>query len=143
MIGAKDVSDTVKENVNDVTVNNGMDRVNVNNNVEGVKSYAKMVQKHEKLLDTSLDFKPTEVCDDGTEYVIFDEEIVAKGSKKWNLTVCGQFIGCSVNENELRYHVRRMWSKYGLIDVQVDRKGVCYFKFKNKEGLGKVIEQGP
>ncbi|GKA91848.1 ty3-gypsy retrotransposon protein [Tanacetum coccineum] len=52
--------------------------------------------------DTSLDFVTTKVCVDGAEFVIFDEEIVAKGSLKWNLTVCGKFVGCWMYENELR-----------------------------------------
>ncbi|GKC45461.1 RNA-directed DNA polymerase, eukaryota, reverse transcriptase zinc-binding domain protein [Tanacetum coccineum] len=44
--------------------------------------------------------------------------LVSKGSKKWELTVYGQFVGCYMAESALRYHVRRMWSKYGFIDVQ-------------------------
>nr|GEX18071.1 hypothetical protein [Tanacetum cinerariifolium] len=35
----------------------------------------------------------------------------------------------------------KMWGKYGFIDVQVDDNGGCFFKFKNEEGMEKVIEQ--
>ncbi|GKC05519.1 putative receptor-like protein kinase [Tanacetum coccineum] len=83
------------------------------------------------------------VSKDGNEFVVFDEELINKGSNKWKLTVYGQFVGCYMSENALRYHLRRMWSKYGFVDVQVDATGGCYFKFKNEEDMEKVIEQGP
>ncbi|PWA66335.1 hypothetical protein CTI12_AA328150 [Artemisia annua] len=38
--------------------------------------------------------------DGGSEVVVFDEMIVLKGSERWNLTVCGQFVGYSMNPNE-------------------------------------------
>ncbi|GKB96904.1 RNA-directed DNA polymerase, eukaryota, reverse transcriptase zinc-binding domain protein [Tanacetum coccineum] len=53
------------------------------------------------------------------------------------------FVGCFMSENALRYHLRRMWSKYGFIDVHGDANGGCFFKFKNEEDMEKVIEQGP
>ncbi|GJY69515.1 hypothetical protein Tco_0472497 [Tanacetum coccineum] len=59
-------------------------------------------------LDTSLDFTPTVINEEGIEFVIFDDDIVAKGSEKWNLTICGHFVGCGMSENELRYNIRRM-----------------------------------
>ncbi|GJZ37889.1 ATPase, F1/V1/A1 complex, alpha/beta subunit [Tanacetum coccineum] len=48
-----------------------------------------------KKLDTSLCFRPTVIDDDGCEFVVFDEELVSKGSNMWKLT-----------------------STYGFIDVQ-------------------------
>ncbi|GKB24960.1 retrovirus-related pol polyprotein from transposon TNT 1-94, partial [Tanacetum coccineum] len=93
------------------------------NNVEKVsspvigKTYASAIQKNTMKLDTR--------------------------SNKWKLTVYGQFVGCYMSENALRYHLRRMWSKYGFVDVQVDANDGCYFKFKNEEDMEKVIEQGP
>ncbi|GKB86604.1 hypothetical protein Tco_0958876 [Tanacetum coccineum] len=59
---------------------------------EGRKvSYAKIVSNN--ILDNKLDLIPTEINVDGIEVVIFDEEIVNEGSKKWELTVCGYFVG--------------------------------------------------
>lgn len=66
----------------------------------------------------------TEVNENGVEIAIFDEEIVELGSAKWNKTVCGQFLGCMINFNEARYHLRRMWNKYGFEDMTVNDKGV-------------------
>ncbi|GJT67556.1 putative reverse transcriptase domain-containing protein, partial [Tanacetum coccineum] len=83
-----------------------------------VKSYANDVQKNDNNVDTSFEYKPTEISEDGTEFVIFDEEIVAKGSEKWKLTIRGQFVGCYM-------------------------QGICYFKFQSNEGLERVLKQGP
>nr|GEW16163.1 hypothetical protein [Tanacetum cinerariifolium] len=47
------------------------------------KSYANVVQKNEIQLDTSLDFTPTVINEDGVEFVIFDDEIVAKAKGPW------------------------------------------------------------
>lgn len=59
------------------------------------------------------------------------------------LTICGHFVECTMATNELRYNLRRMWSKFGLLDVQVNANGRCLFKFKNDEGMESVLDQGP
>nr|GEX89195.1 hypothetical protein [Tanacetum cinerariifolium] len=111
--------------------------------IENTKSYANIVQSNEIQLDTSLDFTPTVINEEGIEFVIFDDDIVAKGSEKWNPTICGHFMGCRMSENELRYNIIRMWSRYGLIDAQMDKHRICYFKFKNKEGMEEILAKGP
>ncbi|GKA34928.1 RNA-directed DNA polymerase, eukaryota, reverse transcriptase zinc-binding domain protein [Tanacetum coccineum] len=68
---------------------------------EGSKvSYAKIVNNNS--LDNKLDLIPTEINEDGIEVVIFDEEIVSERSKKWELTVCGYFVGYKTSYQELR-----------------------------------------
>ncbi|GJX41567.1 hypothetical protein Tco_0256557, partial [Tanacetum coccineum] len=52
-------------------------------------------------LDNKLNLIPTEINDDGAEVVIFDEEIVKEGSKKWELTVCGHFVGYKMSYQEI------------------------------------------
>ncbi|GKC31241.1 hypothetical protein Tco_1038535, partial [Tanacetum coccineum] len=81
--------------------------------------------------------KPTVIEEDGSEFVVFDKELTGKGSNKWKLTLYGKFVGCYMSENALRYHLRRMWSKCGFVDVQVDANDGCYFKFKNEEDMEK------
>ncbi|GJX81716.1 RNA-directed DNA polymerase, eukaryota, reverse transcriptase zinc-binding domain protein [Tanacetum coccineum] len=44
---------------------------------------------------------------------------------------------------ELRYHLRRMWAKYGLRDVIVNANGTIMFKFRDEIGMKKVIDQSP
>ncbi|GJY63848.1 hypothetical protein Tco_0465308, partial [Tanacetum coccineum] len=50
-------------------------------------------------LNRNLEFEPT-VTENGAEFVIFDEEMVKTGSLKWNLTVCGHFVGMKMPYNE-------------------------------------------
>ncbi|GKC27774.1 RNA-directed DNA polymerase, eukaryota, reverse transcriptase zinc-binding domain protein [Tanacetum coccineum] len=59
------------------------------------------------------------------------------------LTVIGFFVGFKMSAPELRYHLRRMWGRFGLKDVIVNSKGQCFFKFNNEEGMNRVVEQGP
>ncbi|GJY43524.1 RNA-directed DNA polymerase, eukaryota, reverse transcriptase zinc-binding domain protein [Tanacetum coccineum] len=93
-------------------------------------------------LDNKLLNVPTGISESGDDVVIFDDELIELGSKKWNLTVCGQFIRCSIGFNEARYHIRRMWSRLGLRDV-IAENGVFYFKFQDEEGIKEVINNGP
>ena len=48
-----------------------------------------------------------------------------------------------MNVNELNYHLRRMWSKYGLTDVKMNANGEYFFKFKKEDGMQEVLRQGP
>ena len=93
--------------------------------------------------DNTLFMVPTELNENGVEIAIFDEEIVELGSAKWDKTVCGQFLGCMVSFNEARYHIRRMWNKFGLEDMPVNDKGIFFFKFQDEQGILQVISNGP
>nr|GFA09996.1 hypothetical protein [Tanacetum cinerariifolium] len=66
-------------------------------------SYASMVMSD--AIPNSLDFIPTLITESGNEVVIFDEEIVQKGSERWCLTVCGHFVSYDMHINELRDEV--------------------------------------
>jgi hypothetical protein len=45
---------------------------------------------------------------------------VQKGGSQWKLTVCGHFIGHKMNIHELRYNIRRMWSRWGIVDIDMN-----------------------
>ncbi|GJS48187.1 RNA-directed DNA polymerase, eukaryota, reverse transcriptase zinc-binding domain protein [Tanacetum coccineum] len=119
--------------VNDCTIGNTM----FGNSF--VKSYAKTVEKRE--LNKNLYCIPTSKKDNGDEVVVFDEEIVEEGSKKWLNTVYGYFVGCNMSPVELRYNIRRMWSKYGLYDIISNGNSVWLFNFRNKEGMNTIVNQ--
>ncbi|GJW10650.1 zinc knuckle CX2CX4HX4C containing protein [Tanacetum coccineum] len=104
------------------------------------KNLADMIKSTK--LDNKLQNIPSEISENGDNVVIFDDELIELGSKKWYLTVCGQFIGCNMGFNEARYHIRRMWNKFGLRDV-IAENGVFYFKFQDEEGIKEVINNGP
>ncbi|GJT93498.1 zinc knuckle CX2CX4HX4C containing protein [Tanacetum coccineum] len=86
---------------------------------------------------------PTMLKDDGNDVVIFDDELIEKGSVKWRNTVWGYFVGSKVSFNEARYHLRRMWYKFGLGEMQMNDKGILFAKFSDERGMEEVINSGP
>ncbi|GJZ46988.1 RNA-directed DNA polymerase, eukaryota, reverse transcriptase zinc-binding domain protein [Tanacetum coccineum] len=86
---------------------------------------------------------PTSINSKGEKVVLFDEELVMEGCDKWKLTVCGYFFGCKMHVNVLKYNIRRMWTRFGLEDIVVDSDEMCYFKFKDEEGMKYIIDQSP
>nr|GEZ39390.1 RNA-directed DNA polymerase, eukaryota, reverse transcriptase zinc-binding domain protein [Tanacetum cinerariifolium] len=90
---------------------------NAKPNANPKKSYASAAISMENLLKQKLMTVPTDIDEMGNEYVIFDEELINDGSKRWQLTLCGFFVGFKMRISELRYNVRRMWSRYGLKEV--------------------------
>ena len=58
---------------------------------------------------------------------------------KWQSTRCGYFERQNMSFNELRYHVRRMWGRYGFKEVIVNDNVINLFKFKYKEGMCCMI----
>ncbi|GJU23584.1 RNA-directed DNA polymerase, eukaryota, reverse transcriptase zinc-binding domain protein [Tanacetum coccineum] len=113
------------------------------NDEPNMKSYANKLTNGMNTSDNELFFVPTIMNGNGEKVVIFDEELVKEGSEKWKYTVCGYFVGYKMDINKLRYNTRRMWGKLGLKDSIVDAEGMCYFKFKNEEGMNYVIDQSP
>nr|GEU85616.1 hypothetical protein [Tanacetum cinerariifolium] len=77
--------------------------INIDNNLnEPTKtfSYASMVKVDD--IPKELDFIPAIFTEDGIEVVVFYEKIVKLGSKRWCLTICGQFVGYDMHINEFR-----------------------------------------
>nr|GEU69349.1 RNA-directed DNA polymerase, eukaryota, reverse transcriptase zinc-binding domain protein [Tanacetum cinerariifolium] len=124
------------ENVSQ-TVENVVDSQNFNSqkgDKEGRKvSYANIMSNGS--LDNKLDLIPTEINKDGIVVVVFDEEIVNEGSKKWELTVCGYFVRYKMSYQELIYNLFRMWGKFGFQSIIPNGNGVFLFKFRNNEGI--------
>ncbi|GKC84404.1 RNA-directed DNA polymerase, eukaryota, reverse transcriptase zinc-binding domain protein [Tanacetum coccineum] len=106
-------------------------------------SYASAANKLENLIDNKLMTVPTEIDEFGNEFVVFDEELINDGSRRWQLTLCGFFVGFKMRINELRYNVRRMWSRYGLTEVIENDCGMFFFKFHHDKGMNYVVDNGP
>ncbi|GKB34451.1 RNA-directed DNA polymerase, eukaryota, reverse transcriptase zinc-binding domain protein [Tanacetum coccineum] len=80
------------------------------------KSFADVTRTNQGNADNTLSLIP--ICiEEGREVVVFDEELVIEGSRKWEFTLCGHFVGCRMSSSELRYNLVRMWSKFGLKDI--------------------------
>lgn len=54
-------------------------------------SYANATSQN--LFDKNLISIPIEIDESGIEVVVFNETLVAEGSKKWDMTFCGYFCG--------------------------------------------------
>ncbi|GKC49069.1 probable GTP diphosphokinase RSH2, chloroplastic, partial [Tanacetum coccineum] len=89
--------------MNDFAVKNDNTNVsNINNKLNNnptLKTYTRTAVKIE--LDKNLMNIPTSKKDNGEEVVVFYEEIVEEGSKKWVNTVCGYFVGCNMSPAKL------------------------------------------
>ncbi|GJY22645.1 RNA-directed DNA polymerase, eukaryota, reverse transcriptase zinc-binding domain protein [Tanacetum coccineum] len=92
--------------------------------------------------DNKLSHIPTSTNEDGSVFMIFDKEIVQEGSKKWEFTVCGFYVGYKMLVQELRFNLCRMWGRYRLRNIIPNRNEVFLFKFWNKTGVESVIENG-
>ncbi|GJY27864.1 zinc knuckle CX2CX4HX4C containing protein [Tanacetum coccineum] len=81
------------------------------------KSFTATVSKNIIKYDRNLYCIPTEIDENVIEVVVFYDVMVVEGSKKWELTLCGYFMGYKMTVNELRYNLRRMWGRYGFKDI--------------------------
>nr|GEU99036.1 hypothetical protein [Tanacetum cinerariifolium] len=107
------------------------------------KTYASATKNSSYFETNKLLFVPTEINETGKEVVIFDEDLVVLGSKKWESTLCGQLISHSMSLPALNYHLRRMWHMYGFKEI-VDNGNVNWlFKFTNEQGMSYVVNQSP
>lgn len=106
-------------------------------------SYANAVNRGVVKVENKSCYIPTEISENGNEVVIFDKDMVQNFSIHWQLTLRGYFDGYRMAYNEIRYHLRKMWGKYGLVDVFMNEVGIYFFRFNNEEGLNTVVESGP
>ena len=101
-------------------------------NREEKRSYAS-VANNRLNFEKKLLVIPTEIDDNGTEVVVFDEVLIKEGCEKWDKTLCGYFVGENMSVNELRYNLRRMWGRHGFKDIVDVCNGVYYMKFFREE----------
>ncbi|GKA19272.1 zinc knuckle CX2CX4HX4C containing protein [Tanacetum coccineum] len=142
MMNAENEKECNSNNNNDV--NNDCEKNLGAKNDHSVKqnvSYAKIMKKYE--IPKDLSFIPTLVSNLGTEVVVFDKLLVKNGSERWSLTVYAYFVGAYMHINELRYNIRRIWSKYGVTEINARENGHYMFKFRNEEGMQSVIDKRP
>ncbi|GJZ51821.1 zinc knuckle CX2CX4HX4C containing protein [Tanacetum coccineum] len=110
------------------------------------QSYADVIGKNKVGLgefDKSLMDIPTELDSNGVEIVVFDEVMIAEGCKKWDKTLFAYFVGNGMAVSELKYNLRKMWSRYGFKDIVDYSNGVYFMKFNNENGLESVVNNGP
>ncbi|GJR98189.1 RNA-directed DNA polymerase, eukaryota, reverse transcriptase zinc-binding domain protein [Tanacetum coccineum] len=144
-VGMKNLESYSYEKNDDKKVNNSKESVDFVNKFEQEKrkSYADVIDENMGELDKNLMDIPTELDSNGIEIVVFDDVMIAEGSKKWERTLCAYFVGYSMAVSELKYNLRKMWSRYGFKDIVDYNNGVYFMKFNNENGLQNVVNNGP
>nr|GEV21969.1 zinc knuckle CX2CX4HX4C [Tanacetum cinerariifolium] len=119
---------------------------NTRNNVDKTdgkpKTYANIVKKDEILINKKFIFIAPKITKDEGVKVLFDESIVSKGCAKWKFIIYGHFIRPNMSYSELRYHTRRMWSKFRLKGAIVNSSGINLFTFRDEIRMQYVMDQG-
>ncbi|GJZ73074.1 hypothetical protein Tco_0637220 [Tanacetum coccineum] len=83
----------------------------------GRKSFVEAIAQNLLECDKTLESIPTEIDENGVEVVVFDDVMVAEGSKRWDLTLCGFFVGYKMSVNELR---KPLVVQKGSVDLNLD-----------------------
>nr|GEV29057.1 ribonuclease H-like domain-containing protein [Tanacetum cinerariifolium] len=94
-------------------------------------------------IDNKLMEIATEINKNANEVVILNDEMIESRCEKWKNTICGFFEGGQVTYSEARYHLRRMWNKFGYMDLMKNDGGVFFFKFQDEKGMEEVLSNGP
>ena len=110
---------------------------------QNTRSFAELVASTNDKISNKLDFVLPDIDEKGDKIVIFEEELVIEGCKKWLRTVCGYFVGSHMSLPEVKYNVRRMWGKHGLEKVSMNDNGFFFLKFRSEESMPFIIENGP
>ncbi|GJS70464.1 hypothetical protein Tco_0703305 [Tanacetum coccineum] len=104
------VRDTEFPSLSETNLQNGVDNTsedlsNVRGNVFVNECDGNVTKPDNTDDDNKLSLIP--MCDeDGMEVVIFDEELVIEGSRKWAMTLCGHFVGFKMSYSEIRERER-------------------------------------
>nr|GEZ73171.1 RNA-directed DNA polymerase, eukaryota, reverse transcriptase zinc-binding domain protein [Tanacetum cinerariifolium] len=110
-------SGDVNKSVNNLNNDGNNEKHNGNGVDTNRGTYANQLIKDVIEVDNKLSFVPTSISENGTKVVIFFEELLHEGSRKWKLTACDYFVGCKMSEFELDYHLFIMWGKHGLKEI--------------------------
>ena len=68
--------------------------------------------------------------------------IADAGSKEWENTLVGYFIGRRLPYSFVKSATATLWSKVGLRDILATDSGYFFFKFNSKDECNSVLEGG-
>nr|GFA19876.1 RNA-directed DNA polymerase, eukaryota, reverse transcriptase zinc-binding domain protein [Tanacetum cinerariifolium] len=110
-VGKVDGSGISDEEIRDKVMNESSVKTRNNVYCDAIKCTVNDTKSNSNKYDNKLTQIPTEIYDDGNKFVIFNEEILDGGNSRWDLTMCGYFVGHQMSVNGLKYNVKRMWGK--------------------------------
>ncbi|KAJ0576426.1 hypothetical protein HanIR_Chr05g0224291 [Helianthus annuus] len=79
---------------------------------------------------------------DGADVVI-PLSSVKQVTDRYANTLYGYFLGKRLAFPVVDYFAKNNWVKYGLSRLMMNANGFFFFKFKTKEGMDKLVEDGP
>ncbi|GKD43291.1 hypothetical protein Tco_1267936 [Tanacetum coccineum] len=100
-------------------------------------SFINAVQGLNKSGSNKLKLIPVCMNDQGKKVVDMDP-LVEKGSRNWNMTLVGYFMGFKMSHREILGHLRRMWRAYHLDEIIMNDYGLYFLKFKSDEGISRI-----
>ncbi|XP_035830787.1 uncharacterized protein LOC118480179 [Helianthus annuus] len=98
------------------------------------------VKGSEKEKDT-LSYAAT--VDNGDKVAVIKPEKLAEAKKVYSAYLYGYFVGKDLPIGMVRYHLYKMWKKFGIMDISTNNNGIFFFKFRNKVGMINAVEKGP
>ncbi|GJT24309.1 ribonuclease H-like domain-containing protein [Tanacetum coccineum] len=101
------------------------------------KKFADIVNANK--IDNKLMEISTEIDENGNEVVVLNDEMIESGCEKRKNTICGFFVGGQVTYSEARYHLRRMWNKFGYLELMKNDGGSVKGINALASSLGKPI----
>ncbi|XP_022040603.1 uncharacterized protein LOC110943155 [Helianthus annuus] len=113
-------------------------------NVKGFRgSYADRV-KINTSVKREVNFRLLESLESVEEAdVVIPKEAVRQVQKKFENVLYGYFLGDRLPFPVVDYYVKNVWAKYGFVKLMMNSDGFFFFKFDSKEGMLKVLENGP
>ncbi|KAJ0942865.1 hypothetical protein HanPSC8_Chr03g0097231 [Helianthus annuus] len=105
-------------------------------------SFANAVKNsQEKVTVNFREMESSEVVD-GADVVI-PLASVKQVTDRYANTLYGYFLGKRLAFPVVDYFAKNNWVKYGLVRLMMNANGFFFFKFKTKEGMDKMLEDGP
>ncbi|KAJ0521403.1 hypothetical protein HanIR_Chr10g0470471 [Helianthus annuus] len=105
-------------------------------------SFANVVKNSKE--NTKVNFRAMESSEvvDGADVVI-PLTSVKQVTDRYANTLYGYFLGKRLAFPVVDFFAKNNWAKYGLSRLMMNANGFFFFKFKTKEGMDQMLEDGP
>ncbi|XP_021996241.1 uncharacterized protein LOC110893441 [Helianthus annuus] len=105
-------------------------------------SFASVVPKKKDMVKVNFRHLEANEQMEGVDVVITMSS-VKEVSERYANTLYGYFLGKRLAFPVVDYFARNNWSKYVISKFMMNAKGFSFFKFKTKEGMDKLLKDGP
>ncbi|KAJ0813964.1 hypothetical protein HanPSC8_Chr17g0779781 [Helianthus annuus] len=105
-------------------------------------SFASVVNTEKEKVKVNFRMLESSESVDGADVVI-PLSSVKQVSDRYANTLYGYFLGKRLAFPVVDYFAKNNWVKYGLSRLMTNANGFFFFKFKTKEGMDKLVEDGP